>query len=85
MALVEIKLSEDDRLQQKEINFFSLHRLEYQPGISIPDFYDQYRNLVLAVLRKKGDIVIWQNKEILAEDEQLSPTFEEIILINVPT
>jgi hypothetical protein len=63
MALVKIKLSEDDRLQQKEINFFSLHRLEYQPGTSIPDFCDQYRNLVLAVLRKKGDIVIWQNNE----------------------
>jgi hypothetical protein len=33
----------------------------------------------------KGDIVIWQKNIllILAEDEQLSSTFEEIILINV--
>ncbi len=55
------------------------------PGSSVPDFYSQYRNLIVAAFRKKGDIVIWQNNIILilAEDEQLSPTFEEIILINV--
>ncbi len=83
MAPVKIKLSENDRLQQKEIRFFNLHRLRYQPGTSITDFYYLFRNLILSVLRKKGDIVIWQNNEILAEDEQLSPTFEEIIFINV--
>jgi hypothetical protein len=53
------------------------------PGSSVPDFYSQYRNPIVAAFRKKGDIVIRKNNIILAEDEQLSPTFEEIILINV--
>jgi hypothetical protein len=83
VAPIEIKLSEDDVHQQKEINFFNLHELTYRPGTSVPDFYNQYRNLISAVLRKKDDIVIWQNDRVLLEDEELSPTFEEMILINV--
>jgi hypothetical protein len=41
------------------------------------------RNLVVASLRKKGDTIRWQNDRILAHDEELSPTFEEMILANV--
>ncbi len=32
---------------------------------------------------KKGDIVAWQDNVVLTEDEQLSPTFEDMILANV--
>jgi hypothetical protein len=41
------------------------------------------RNLVVASLRKKGDTIRWQNDRVLAQDEELSPTFEEMILANV--
>ena len=72
-----------NKARKRKYIFFSLHKLDYLPGSSVPDFYSQYRNPIVAAFRKKGDIVIRKNNIILAEDEQLSPTFEEIILINV--
>ncbi len=33
----------------------------------------------MASLKKKGDVLVWQNNTVLAEDEQISPTFEELI------
>jgi len=83
MFPVNIKIDEDcDNLLRKSllINLIDLH---YQQEASIVDFYYKYRNVVMACLRKKGDIILWQNKMVLAEDEQLSPTFEELILVNV--
>jgi hypothetical protein len=37
-------------------------------------FYEQYRNLVITRPRKK-DIITWQNNRVLAEDEELSPSW----------
>ena len=45
-------------------------------------FYNEYRNVIIANLKKRGDEIRWQN-EALARDEKLSPTFEDLILINV--
>jgi hypothetical protein len=76
-----IKVDEDQ--QQKDIDFFHLWDLKYQPEISAESFYNEYRSLIMACLRKKGDVVAWQDNMVLTEDEQLSPTFEDIILANV--
>jgi hypothetical protein len=83
MVPIEIKVDDDQDIQYKEILFFNLFSLEYNKEISAVGFYDQYRNLIVASLKKKGDIIVWQNDMILAEDEQLSPTFEELIFANV--
>jgi hypothetical protein len=37
----------------------------------------------MACLKKKGDVILWQNNMVLTDDEQLSPTFEELIFANV--
>jgi hypothetical protein len=37
----------------------------------------------VASLKRKGDTIEWQNDTILTDDEQLSPTFEELIFANV--
>jgi hypothetical protein len=74
---------EDFNTQKSEVHFFDLFDLEYQPGTSALDFYNQYRNLVIANLKKRGDIIVWQNNKILNADEELSPTFEDMILANV--
>ncbi len=76
-----IKVDEDQ--QHKEIDFFHLWDLKYRPEIGAESFYNEYRSLVLACLKKKGDVVMWQDNMVLTEDEQLSPTFEDIILANV--
>jgi len=76
-------LGEDYNISQNGSDFFDLFELQYLPGSSVIDFYNQYRNLVIANLKKQGDIIIWQNSKVLEEDEELSPTFEDMILANV--
>ena len=77
------KLCSDYGMGEKEIHFFDLFDLKFQPEIDVIDFYHQYRNLVIANLKKQGDIIVWQNSRVLEVDEELSPTFEELILANV--
>ena len=80
MVPIKIKLDEDFDIQKKEAHFFDLFSLQYQQRASVTDFYENFRNLIIASLKKKGDIITWQDNAILMEDEQLSPTFEELIL-----
>ena len=62
--------------------FCQLFSQKYEEKASVEGFYNQYRNLVVASLKKKGNVIMWQNTSVLTEDEQLSPTFEEVILAN---
>ena len=78
------KLREDYDIQQKGIHFFNLMDLQYKPGSSAMGFYNQYRNIIIANLKKRGDRILWQN-DTLNRDEKLSPTFEDLILVNVLT
>jgi hypothetical protein len=80
MVLEKVKLEADFDFLQKEMHYFDLFDHEYQQKTSPVSFYNQFRNLVIASLKKKGDIITWQNDAVLMEDEQLSPTFEELIL-----
>ena len=75
------KLREHYNIQEKEPHLFDLFDLQYQPEISVLDFYEQFRKLVIVNLKKKGDIIKWQNNKIMEADEELSPTFEDIILV----
>jgi hypothetical protein len=83
MLPIKIKMNDSCDYQQKKSLLLNLLDLCYQPEASIKGFYNQYRNVVLACLKKKGDVILWQNNMVLTEDEQLSPTFEELILANV--
>ncbi len=77
------KMKNDDCNILKKRSLFHLLDIQYQQETSILDFYNQYRNVVIACLKKKGDVILWQNNTVLEEDEKLSPTFEELILTNV--
>ena len=74
--------SEDFDIKQRKVPV-CLSDQQYQPNTKAATFYEQYRNLVTGSLKKKGYTITWQNNMILAEDEKLSPTFEELILDNV--
>ena len=78
----QFQQSEDFDIKQRKVPD-CLSDLQYQPNTKAANFYEQYRNLVIGSLKKKGYTVTWQNNMILAEDEKLSPTFEELILDNV--
>jgi hypothetical protein len=76
-------LEGENDIQQRKPQFRHLLALKYHQIAGGEKFYNQYRNLVIANLKKKGDIIMWQNNKVLTEDEQLSPTFEEMILVSV--
>ena len=76
-------LQKDLKIQEKEGNVLNLFDLHYKFGTSTIEFYNQYRNLVIANLRKKGEIIGWQGSRVMNIDEDLSPTFEDLILANV--
>jgi hypothetical protein len=81
MDHLKVELSDHYDIQEKgEIHFFNLIDVNYHPEASALGFYYQYRNLVIASLKKKGYKVMWQNNMVLPADEELSPTFEEMIL-----
>jgi hypothetical protein len=80
VAVIKIEAEKNINIQPDKMHLFHLLNLQFNPGESIGSFYDQFRNLVVASLKKKGDIIMWQNNAILTEDEELSPTFEELIL-----
>jgi hypothetical protein len=80
MVPEKVKLEADFEFHQNKIHYFDLFDHEYQQRTCPVGFYNQFRNLVIASLKKKGDVITWQNDTILMEDEQLSPTFEELIL-----
>jgi len=70
--------------QQSKIQFSTTFDLKYKKDVTTAaDFYRDYRNLIIASLKKKGDVISWQDNRVLDEDEQLSPTFEELILAHV--
>jgi hypothetical protein len=76
-------LEGENGIKQNRLQFRHLLALKYRQHANGDKFYNQYRNLVIANLKKKGDTIMWQNNKVLTEDEQLSPTFEEMILVNV--
>jgi hypothetical protein len=78
MEPIKIKLCQD---LDRGLYFSSVIDLKYLPGSSAVDFYNKYREAVLASLMQQiNDSGIWQ--QVTAE-EQLSPTFEDLILANV--
>ncbi len=80
MVPLKIKMDQDFDIKTKEVHVFDLFSLQYQQRASVTDFYNQFRSLVIASLKKKGDVITWQDNAVMSEDEQLSPTFEELIL-----
>lgn len=48
------------------------------------DFYNIYRSTIQGNLGRRGDVVKWKNITLM-EDEQLSPSHEDLILVNVLT
>ena len=85
MVTIKIKLNDDSletlHPQTAGFPFCQLYdELKYRRGESITDFYNQYRNHVMAsVMKQEGD----EEGNSISVGEQLSPTFEDLILANV--
>ena len=78
------RLRQDYDILQQGIHFLNILDVKYDITASTTPtgLYNNYRSLIMGSLGKKGDKIGWQNKE-LSQDENLSPTFEDLILLNV--
>ena len=80
------KIREDYDIQQQGVHFLNILDLVWDPtGQTTPvGFYNNYRSLILGNLARRGDEIKWKNTT-LTEDEKLSPSHEDLILLNVLT
>ena len=53
----------------------------YKHGTPHQTFYKQYRASFVDNLRRNGDVVKYKNDFVLTEDEKLSPSFENAIVL----
>ena len=68
-------------LMTKGANFMNLSDHVYKHGTPHQTFYKQYRASFVDNLRKNGDVVKYKNDFVLTEDEKLSPSFENAIVL----
>ena len=68
-------------LTSKGANFMNIADHTFKVGTSHQSFYKQYRASFVDNLRKRGDHVKYKNNQVLTEDERLSPSFENAIVL----
>ena len=68
-------------LETKGANFMNISQHVFQNGTPHQTFYKQYRASFVDNLRKRGDVVKYKNDFVLTEDEKLSPSFENAIIL----
>ena len=68
-------------LETKGANFMDISEHVFKKGTPYQTFYKQYRASFLDNLRKRGDYVQYKNNLELTEDEKLSPSFDNAIVL----
>ena len=68
-------------LMTKGANFMNIADHVFKVGTPHQTFYKQYRASFVDNLRKTGDLVKYKNNLRLTEDEKLSPSFENAIVL----
>ena len=78
------RIRQDYNLEQQGIFFLNILDIKWdETGQTTPiGLYNNYRSLIMGNLGQSGDKIHWQNKE-LTEDEKLTPSHEDLILLNV--
>ena len=78
------KIREDFDIQLQGIHFLNLLDFSFDvTGQTTPTgFYNQYRSMIIGNLAKKDTKIEWKNEK-LQEDEKLTPSHEDLILLNV--
>ena len=68
-------------LETKGANFMKISEHTFKQGTPHQTFYKQYRASFIDNLRKKDDKIKYKNDTVLLENEQLSPSFENAIVL----
>ena len=68
-------------LETKGANFMNISEHVFKQGTPYQTFYKQYRASFIDNLRKQGDRMVYKNNQQLTEDEKLTPSFENAIVL----
>ena len=68
-------------LEKKGAHFLKVSELSYKPGTNHQTFYREFRSAICDNTKRKGHKIKYLNNKELKEDENISPTFEETIVL----
>ena len=68
-------------LEKKGAHFLKVSELTYKPGMNHQTFYREFRSAICDNTKSKGHKISYLNNKELKEDEGISPTFEETIVL----
>ena len=70
-----------EAVETKGANFMNISDHAFKQGTPFQTFYKQYRASFIDNLRKRGDRILYKNNQELTEDEVLTPSFENAIVL----
>ena len=78
------RIRQDYNLEQQGIFFLNILDIKWDETAQTTPIglYNNYRSLIMGNLGQSGDKIHWQNTN-LKEDEKLTPSHEDLILVNV--
>ena len=69
------------RIQKTGAHFLSIHEIRFNPSDSPENFYMELHGAVEDSLRKRGETLLYRNDDVLEEDEEMSPTLENMVVL----
>jgi hypothetical protein len=74
-------LEQHYHIQKAGAHFLSISEIRFDPADSYENFYMELHGAVEDSLRKRGELLLFRNSEPLEEDEEMSPTLENMIVL----
>jgi len=69
------------QIQKRGSHFLSIHDIRYNPSDTPENFYMELHGAFEDSLRKRGETILFRNEEILDNDEEMSPTLENTVVL----
>jgi hypothetical protein len=74
-------LEQHYHIQKAGAHFLSISEIRFNPGDSFENFYMELHGAVEDSLRKRGELLLFRNSEPLEDDEEMSPTLENMVVL----
>ena len=74
-------LEQHYQVQKKGAHFLSISDIRFNSSDTYENFYMELHGAVEDSLRKEGELLLFRNSEPLAEDEEMSPTLENMVVL----
>ena len=68
-------------IRKQGAHFFSINSIRYTAGDSYQNFYMELHGALEDSLRPQGATLLYKNNEVLEDDEEMSPTLENFVVL----